>query len=417
MTSNLRQRVRLLGRNVLYRTRKLLMRFGVTDLKTLYPGSIIYGASSTEPEVQAPDGLPLPPYSLAFRVGMTDYDGFLKIGSAVKQHILQALPEEFSFESKRVYEFGCGSGRVLRHFLPEAETCEFWGSDLDYPSIEWLGKHLSPPFYFFQNTEQPVLPLESNSFDLVIVISVFTHVHENWSQWMMELRRILKPGGYIFCTFHGPNAAEESLRFPYRPGDYGMFVKNVGQSWNRFGPAVYHAPEWIAANWGSIFDIEFLGLGGLMNHQSIALMRKPTREGQPLVRQDVPILKMGVTHAVNVRAMGSIEHHVPAGRRLSDGFGIRGSGQVPLRGWVAFKDDQAVKMDVMIDEEVVATFSESDLRVDSGNFPLGGNTPAVRFEQTLDVSRWQAGVYELKVNFVSRRGDTYWLAIPLVIES
>jgi hypothetical protein len=34
----------------------------------------------------------------------------------------------------------------MRQFLPEAEEAEFWGCDIDGPSIEWLQENLAPPF-------------------------------------------------------------------------------------------------------------------------------------------------------------------------------------------------------------------------------------------------------------------------------
>ena len=65
-----------------------------------------------------------------------------------------------------VLDFGCGVGRVLRQFAPEAREAEFWGCDLDRPSLDWLEANLSPPFHFFESAEAPGLPQADGSFDL-----------------------------------------------------------------------------------------------------------------------------------------------------------------------------------------------------------------------------------------------------------
>jgi SAM-dependent methyltransferase len=51
----------------------------------------------------------------------------------------------------------------------------------------------------------PPLPFaEDNSFDLVYAFSVFTHIPaEHQEAWLLEMKRILKPGGFLVCTVAG----------------------------------------------------------------------------------------------------------------------------------------------------------------------------------------------------------------------
>ncbi len=51
------------------------------------------------------------------------------LGPETKSALLDLLPDDWSFEHKRVLDFGCGAGRTLRHFVSEAEAGEFWGVD------------------------------------------------------------------------------------------------------------------------------------------------------------------------------------------------------------------------------------------------------------------------------------------------
>ena len=54
----------------------------------------------------------------------------------------------------------------------------------------------------FLNGFAPPLPLPDAHFDVVTAFSVFTHIDELDSPWLLELRRILKPGGLLDATIH-----------------------------------------------------------------------------------------------------------------------------------------------------------------------------------------------------------------------
>ena len=112
-------------------------------------------------------GLPLPPLRLAQRIGSVTLDDFEKSGRAIRDTIVRAVPEDFSWPGSRCLDFGSGVGRALRHFRQEAEQAEFWGCDIDGSSIRWSVQNLSPPFRFFQISEVPTIPFEDDSFDLV----------------------------------------------------------------------------------------------------------------------------------------------------------------------------------------------------------------------------------------------------------
>jgi SAM-dependent methyltransferase len=208
--------------------------------------------------------------------------------------ILSALPEDWTFDGKRVLDFGCGAGRTLRHFLDEAQVGEFYGCDIDEPSIAWLDSNLSPPFNVFVNAEEPPLPLERSSFDLIWAISVFTHITDHWAAWLLELHRLLRNDGLLFATILGPGVAEEWGKVPPDPraerGEpvpeeahrIGMNVIHYGQSWDHGGPAVFHSRWWIEEHWGRAFDIVTLSeqsfAGGPQNPRGqgrVVLRKRP----------------------------------------------------------------------------------------------------------------------------------------------
>jgi SAM-dependent methyltransferase len=202
---------------------------------------------------------PLPDLELVQRVGRLEVedplDVYERYGHRLRDEIVSLLPQDWEWDSKRVLDFGCGAGRILRHFLDEAEVAEFHGSDIDRPSIDWLQCHLSPPLHLITNDEAPPLALETSTFDLVYATSVFTHITDHWAAWLLELHRILKPSGILIATFHGPGMYSTVTGQREDEDRIGMNVIGHSRSWNEGGPGVMLSRWWIKAHWGRAFEI------------------------------------------------------------------------------------------------------------------------------------------------------------------
>jgi SAM-dependent methyltransferase len=156
--------------------------------------------------------VPLPPPAFMDRVG-----GFF-------------LPVAFEFLDHQVYraglresddllDVGCGTGRMayaLSYYLePDAR---YEGFDVDRELIDWATGALTPklPNFHFQHVdlynlvynpagtlkaEAFAFPYESQSFDFVLLTSVFTHLMPNGvRRYVEEIRRVLRPGGRCLCT-------------------------------------------------------------------------------------------------------------------------------------------------------------------------------------------------------------------------
>ena len=226
---------------------------------------------------------PLPDVELAQRVGRFEVDdpldAYERYGRRLRDEIVSLLPPDWEWDGKRVLDFGCGAGRILRHFLAEAEVAEFHGSDIDRPSIDWLQRHLSPPLHLVTNDETPPLALEASTFDLVYATSVFTHITDHWAAWLLELRRILKPGGILIATFHGPGMYSTVTGRREDEDRIGMNVLGYGRPWDDGGPGVMLSRWWIKAHWGRAFEIldlrpqGFTLEAGAEGGQGVAVMR------------------------------------------------------------------------------------------------------------------------------------------------
>jgi SAM-dependent methyltransferase len=135
------------------------------------------------------------------------------------------------------------------------------------------------------NGHEPPLPFESEKFDLVYAVSVFTHIDQFWASWMVELHRVLAPGGFLVATIMSEAMSEAVSNEPWDDANVGMNVYQSGQPWDLGGPMVLHSPWWVRAHWGRLFDVrlvrsrDFLDPGesaGQDNH-GVAVLQKDAR--------------------------------------------------------------------------------------------------------------------------------------------
>jgi SAM-dependent methyltransferase len=224
---------------------------------------------------------PLPPVDLANRVGhLVGADGsfaaYEAVGKQIRDIVAAAVPADWSWQGKRVLDFGCGAGRSLRHFLAEAAEAEFWGCDIDAPSIEWVNANLNPPVRAFVNRELPPLPCADRSFDLIYAFSVFTHITDAWSAWLLELHRLLADDGLLVASFLGAGHSEAIAGEPWEQDRIGMNVLKAHQGWDAGGPMVLMSPWWIREHWGRAFEIVTLRDDGIPETQGMVVARART---------------------------------------------------------------------------------------------------------------------------------------------
>ncbi len=207
-----------------------------------------YLMESAPPEFDPPvfvagEHLPLPPP--AERMGYPADDAeYLDMGRYDADLIRVRIDEHRGLQGGlSILDFGCSTGRVLRHFYNEhrARGWNLHGVDIQARCIEWLRRHFPPEFVVHVGTVMPHLPFEDNSMDVVYGISVFTHTKYLWDFWLLELRRILKPGGLLIQTIHTEAAwdfyhrlrNEEWIRQALPPRVYD--VPSMDVDWFHYG--------------------------------------------------------------------------------------------------------------------------------------------------------------------------------------
>jgi SAM-dependent methyltransferase len=102
----------------------------------------------------------------------------------------------------RVLDFGGASGRVARHFAAWQQSCEVFNCDINPNHILLCKRLFGSRVTSFHSRGLPALPFPDCYLDCVTAFSVLTHIDSEDTAWLLELRRIVKPGGHLYLTIH-----------------------------------------------------------------------------------------------------------------------------------------------------------------------------------------------------------------------
>lgn len=153
-------------------------------------------------------GLPYPSPELIFLVTHgRDPVVFEATGAADLNWVRRAVREAglvLPGKGLKVLDWGCGCGRLARHWLNEAADVELFGCDINAGLVAWCKNNLSFGVFTVSSVKPP-LKYDDGTFDLLYGISVLTHLtlDENY-EWMREIHRVLASDGVAVLTIHGP---------------------------------------------------------------------------------------------------------------------------------------------------------------------------------------------------------------------
>jgi len=169
--------------------------------------------------------------------GTTDRTQYIAVGNEVVQHIVTACKLQ---PNHRVLEVGCGCGRMaapLTRIL--SDDGRYDGFDVVPDLIAWAQREIGgryPNFHFaladlynkYYNptgshvAAQYSFPYDDESFDIVFLTSVFTHMYiGDVGHYLAEIARVLKGNGECLITWFLLNAESIDL-LGHRPSDDGL---------------------------------------------------------------------------------------------------------------------------------------------------------------------------------------------------
>ncbi|GAB4369230.1 MAG: hypothetical protein Kow0042_10840 [Calditrichia bacterium] len=121
--------------------------------------------------------------------------------------------------NSRVLDVGCGYGRLPLGIINRlGEIALYQGVDVDRNAIQWCKKYIErnhPNYKFLKidvknprynpkgklNSSAFRFPFDDDSFDIIFLFSVFSHmVIEDIQKYLIEFNRLLSPKGKIFLT-------------------------------------------------------------------------------------------------------------------------------------------------------------------------------------------------------------------------
>ncbi len=233
---------------------------------------------------EARTGVPVPPAMLRYRVSeLIPVEPFLRIGEGCAS-LLRQFASEMGVDlahTGRVLDFGCGCGRTIRWFLddaPDFSGVEFHGADIDVDAIEWCKKNFRGG-RFQSNEPEPPLPYPAEHFGVVYCFSVFTHLDEVMQDlWLVEMSRILNPGGLLLLSIHAAAASEildEGQKCELQTRGFlhvrSQKLSGLVPDWYQ---TTWHSREYIVKRLGASFrDVRYFEIAG--GHQAIVGARKP----------------------------------------------------------------------------------------------------------------------------------------------
>ncbi len=229
------------------------------------------------------DGLPFPETAQRQRVHGSDrergfilagYNAFMNLNAALKESVGKDLS---SFA--RLLDWGCGCGRLTRH-LRSLQRVAIHGADVDADNVTWCRHHL--PFAQFSTLPlHPPAPLPSASFDVVIGISVLTHLREQEQfEWLGELRRLCADGAVLLLTVQGATSiagtalTDADLELWSSKGFFDCRNKQMDGiiAEPEYYRSTFHTPAYIHREWSRFFEILAI-VPGRIGHQDLVILR------------------------------------------------------------------------------------------------------------------------------------------------
>jgi SAM-dependent methyltransferase len=231
---------------------------------------------------RAPDGFPVPPPRLRVLVARrSSVTAFLESGAMEAEAIRELVARHGSpiDEMGSVLDFGCGCGRIARHWAGLEEGRVF-GCDHNRDLVLWC-RHNLPFIDARVNAALPPFPFDRR-FELIYAVSLFTHLSESAQRaWIDECRRALAPNGILLFTTLGDRYVDRLSASERRAFERGEVVTRFREGEGSNLCVTYHPEAFLGRLLDGFERLESItaGVAGVstdspLTHQDVHLARK-----------------------------------------------------------------------------------------------------------------------------------------------
>lgn len=247
---------------------------------------------------------PFPPLALRQITAAPDLPEFLWTGLVDMDRIMtlyEKIVDHTNIETPTILDFGCGCGRMVRFLNNSAPFYMIHACEVNPDHVDWCQDSLNN-VKVSQCDAMPPLSYDDQMFDLIYGLSVFTHLSENHAtQWLSEMKRVLKPKGILIVTIHGLTALniiknsalhqkmfnldpevvtktiEDFQEEPFVFFKYDQSTIKIAKAGDEYGNTFIH-PDYIYKNWAieGFKVLEFIP-GGLRNWQDLVILQRSAK--------------------------------------------------------------------------------------------------------------------------------------------
>jgi SAM-dependent methyltransferase len=135
---------------------------------------------------------------------------------------------------RRVLDFGCGHGRVLRRLAAAFPDAAFTVSDQDASGVDFCAQTFGATAIY--SSPDPAAVSLAGPYDLIWVGSVFTHLDADaFRAWLAVLAGALAQDGVLVITTHGARAADLVRDGSVDFSDFTADRQDLLERWDRAG--------------------------------------------------------------------------------------------------------------------------------------------------------------------------------------
>jgi SAM-dependent methyltransferase len=343
--------------------------------------------------------------ALLRQAGAGSLEGYLYGGFTVAVGIraLFQLVGGGRVQFRNILDFGCGSGRVIRWLADPDQKPHLYGIDINNSAIAWCASNI-PYAEFAVGAASPPLPYANQQFDVIIGVSVFSHLDQQLERaWLTELHRIARPGALLLLSVHGENKAQRDLKgdeleqFMRRGHLYKRAIANGAveglpdgsvKGLPDFYQVSYHSRAYVTHEWGEYFGVLGFLEHGPLYYQDMVLLQKQSMEQKQNGHTQPWLLKLPI----------AVIETLAAGAKVNN-------DALDIGGWAFSPDGRAVEVAIWFDDQEVARCIANRPRPDVAQaFPTNRSAAVSGFATAISLRNLKKGPH---IAWLSLAGDVF----------